>query len=94
MWLSIPMGQGMCRSFAALKYHLTTAPILFYPDYNKQFILDTDASLEGIGAVLSQRHEEHEVVIAYVCHSLSKSGWKYCVTRKQLLSAVTFIHHF
>jgi len=82
------------EAFAALKNCLTTAPILCYPNYKEKFILDTDASREGIGAVLSQRQGEKEVVIAYASRSLSKSQRKYCVTRKELLSAVTFIHHF
>ena len=33
---------------------LTQAPILTYPDPSAMFILDTDASGTGIGAVLSQ----------------------------------------
>ena len=82
------------EAFAVLKNRLTTAPILCYPNYKEKFILDTDASQEGIGAVLSQRQGDKEVVIAYASRSLSKSERKYCVTRKELLSAVTFIHHF
>ena len=37
-----------------LKNCLTSTPILAYPDQNEKFILDTDASNEAIGAVLSQ----------------------------------------
>ncbi|GFX28125.1 hypothetical protein TNCV_424521 [Trichonephila clavipes] len=50
------------NAFNKLKDALTSAPILAYPEIEKQFILDTDASLESIGAVLSQ--EIHEVQIA------------------------------
>ncbi|GFU65993.1 retrovirus-related Pol polyprotein from transposon 17.6 [Trichonephila clavipes] len=39
--------------FNKLKDALTSAPILAYPEIGKQFILDTDASHESIGAVLS-----------------------------------------
>ena len=41
-------------SFDALKKLLSTAPILSYPDFSAEFILDTDASNYGTGAVLSQ----------------------------------------
>ena len=41
-------------SFAVLKQRLTTAPILAFPDCSKPFVLDTDGSHDGIGAVLSQ----------------------------------------
>ncbi|GBM73782.1 Transposon Ty3-I Gag-Pol polyprotein [Araneus ventricosus] len=42
------------KSFNNLKKALTSSPILTYPRTDKDFILDTDASNEGIGAVLSQ----------------------------------------
>ena len=41
------------EGFDALKRTLTTAPVLEYPDYIQPFILKTDASLKGLGAVLS-----------------------------------------
>ena len=33
---------------------LTTTPILAFPDFNQEFVLDVDASGEGLGAILSQ----------------------------------------
>ena len=42
------------KSFNDLRARLSSSPILSYPDFTKPFILDTDASDKGIGAVLSQ----------------------------------------
>jgi len=40
--------------FQSLKEKLTTAPILNYPDFQREFLVTTDASDYAIGAVLSQ----------------------------------------
>ena len=67
---------------------------LILPRTNQQ-ILDTDASDIGIGAVLSQFDVNgRERVIAYASRSLSKPERRYCVTRNELLSVVTFIRYF
>ena len=81
-------------SFEELRQRLTSAPVLAFPDFSREFILDTDASDVGIGAVLSQQGENGEQVIAYASRALTKPERRYCVTRRELLSAVTFIHHF
>ena len=81
-------------SFAVLKQRLTTAPILAFPDCSKPFVLDTNASHDGIGAVLSQVYEGTERVVAYTSRSLTKVERKYCVTRKELLAVVVFIKQF
>ena len=61
-------------AFDALKITLTTTPVLGYPDFTKEFILDTNASLEGLGSVLSQQDMNGKVcVIAYVSQTLRPS---------------------
>lgn len=42
------------KAFDQLKQTLTTAPILCYPQIEGKFILDTNASSNAIGSVLSQ----------------------------------------
>ncbi|GBM95150.1 Transposon Ty3-G Gag-Pol polyprotein, partial [Araneus ventricosus] len=82
------------KSFNSLKQALITSPVLTYPRTDKEFILDTDASNEGIGAVLSQKIGNEECVIAYFSKSLGKPERNYCVTRKELLTIVKSIEHF
>ncbi|GFT38764.1 retrovirus-related Pol polyprotein from transposon 412 [Trichonephila clavipes] len=61
-------------TFNKLKDALTSAPILAYPEIGKQFILDTDASHESIGAVLSQEIDGQEPVVAYFSKKGSAHG--------------------
>ena len=83
------------QAFNQLKNCLTTSPILAMPDWSKPFIIDTDASETGIGAVLSQQDPDGtEHVIAYASRLLTKPERNYCVTRKELLAVVTFLIHF
>ena len=49
-------------AFVALKRLFTTALVLIFPDPNRQFIVQVDASDTGIGAVLSQRSEEDQQI--------------------------------
>ncbi|GBN54941.1 Retrovirus-related Pol polyprotein from transposon 297, partial [Araneus ventricosus] len=82
------------KSFNSIKQALTSAPILTYPRTDKDFILDTDASNEGIGAVLSPNMGNEERVIAYFSNRLGKPETNYCATRKELLAIVKSIEHF
>ena len=60
-------------AFDALKTKLTHAPVLGFADYNKPFIVETDASHVGLGAVLSQDQEGQRKVIAYASRRLRPS---------------------
>jgi hypothetical protein len=81
-------------AFQELKNALTRAPILAYPTETGEFVLDTDASDVGMGAVLSQIQDGTEVVIAYGSKAFSKSERNYCITRRELLAVKTFTKQF
>ena len=81
-------------AFEDMQRSLMTAPILGYPDPGRPYILDTDASNEGLGAVLSQEYDGKERVIAYWSKTLAPSEKNYCVTRRELLAVVKGVKHF
>ena len=83
---------GECQvAFDSLKGSLTSARVLAYPTREGKFVLDTDASDHGIGAVLSQFQGGMERPIAFASRTLSKSERNYCVTRRELLAIVEFV---
>ncbi|OMJ14432.1 Retrovirus-related Pol polyprotein from transposon [Smittium culicis] len=48
----------------ALKIEITTAPVLAHPDWEQEFIVTTDSSLHGVGAIISQKIEGLERPLA------------------------------
>ncbi|KAG1941073.1 interleukin-1 receptor accessory protein-like 1-A [Pimephales promelas] len=71
------------KAFEHLKRSLTTAPILVFPITSGQFVLDTDASNQSIGAVLSQLQWGEEKVISFASCLLTPANQRYCVTRRE-----------
>lgn len=65
-------GQEQTDAFNKLKECLTTQPLLGYPDFSSPFILETDASLCGLGAILSQDQDGKRVVLAYASRALKR----------------------
>ena len=62
------------EAFNKLKQLCSQTPILAYANYKKPFKLHTDASENGLGAVLYQKQDDGtDCVIAYASWTLSKS---------------------
>ena len=80
-------------AFSTLKEKLTQAPILVYPRFDShapQFVLQTDASSVGVGAVLEQGGK----VVAYASRALSKAERQYSVIQRECLAAVYGMKQF
>ena len=82
------------EAFEKLKQVLAQASTLSHPRTEGLFILDTDASDEGIGAVLSQVQDGEERIIAFGSRTLSKTERNYCITRRELLAVVHFVQQY
>jgi hypothetical protein len=81
-------------AFETLKSKLINPPILIYPDFNETFILQTDASNVGIGAVLAQKKDGTEGVIAYASRVLTKAERNYSTTERECLAIIWGIDQF
>ena len=87
----------MTRQHGRSKLHstiLSNAPVLAYPDPASTFILDTDASNEGISAVLSQGIDGEERPVAFFSRTLTRPQQNYCVTRREVLAVAKSIKQF
>jgi len=80
-------------AFRTLKQKLTSPPILQYPDLSREFILTTDASNEGAGAVMSHGQIGKDLPIAYASRSFNKTERNYSTVEKELAAIVWGIKH-
>lgn len=77
-------------AFQALKKALIEAPVLALPDFSKRFIVETDASATGIGAVL--RQNDHPV--AYLSKSLAPCNLGLSAYKKECLALLLAVDHW
>ena len=54
----VSLSEDALEAFQALKQACMSSPILAFANYKKDFLLETDASKEGLGAVLSQKQTD------------------------------------
>lgn len=77
------------ESLKLVKEHLISAPVLTCPNFDLPFVIQTDASAYGLGAILSQNHPDlGERVVCYLSRSLTKQERKYSTTERECLAVL------
>ena len=75
------------NAFQVLKEACLQAPILSFPDFTKPFLLETDASGKGLGAVLLQKQEDGRYhPIAYASRVMTAMEQRYHSNKKEFLA--------
>lgn len=83
------------EAFMTLKQMLSCGPVLAYPDFCKDFVLETDAGIRGLGAVLSQKQTDGKLhPIAFASRALSPPEKNYAVTELETLAVVWACSHY
>ena len=79
-----------------LKRKVQSMPILVFPDFDKPFLLETDASKEGLGAVLSQKQSDGRYhPVTFGSHSLTPSKKNYHSSKLEFLALKwSIMEHF
>lgn len=82
----ISLNDSERQCFQKMKSLLSSSDILIYPDYNRPFILTTDASDFAIGAVLSQGEIGKDKPIHFASRTLTATEEKYSAPEKEMLA--------
>ncbi|XP_058614187.1 LOW QUALITY PROTEIN: uncharacterized protein LOC131528813 [Onychostoma macrolepis] len=78
--------QETDQAFKRVKEALTTEPILRAPDFSCPFLLQTDASDTGLGAVLSQVVDGEEHPVVYISRKLTPAERRYATVEREALA--------
>ena len=76
------------QAFNRLKLALTTAPVLKLPDFERQFVVTTDASDAAVGAILEQDFGNGLQPVAFASRKLNGAEMRYSAYERELLGIV------
>ncbi|KAL0188186.1 hypothetical protein M9458_015285, partial [Cirrhinus mrigala] len=79
------------EAFIRIKTALTSSPVLRAPDFSCPFLLQTDASDTGLGAVLSKIKEGEEHPVIYISRKLSSAERNYTTVEKEALAVKYYL---
>lgn len=86
--------QECQHAFDTLKAVLASAPILSTPDFTQPFLVGTDASKGGVGAVLYQEIAGTRRYISFASAALSQGQRNYGATRREMLAIIFALKKF
>ena len=82
-------------AFETLRQRLLQAPILAQPNFGRGFILQTDWSTQGIGAVLTQKDDDNkEHPVSYYSRSLTSAEMNYSASEGEALAVVAAVRQY
>jgi len=74
---------------------VTTAPILAYPDLEKPFELEVDASAFAVGAILFQRDDKgRKRDVGYYSKALNSAERNYDIWDREFLAVIVALKHW
>src|SRR6266540_5349890 len=79
--VSYVWGQEQQQAFERLKQIISSVPVLVHPDFNRPFILYTDASKEGLGAILAQPRQAKRIhPVTFISYKNNRHKRNYPIT--------------
>ena len=92
----VSLSEEALEAFQALKQACMNSPVLAFANYTKDFLLETDASKEGLGTVLAQKQEDGQFhLMAYGSQALTTHEKNYHSTKLEFLALKSAIlEHF
>ncbi|KAL1248768.1 hypothetical protein QQF64_022086 [Cirrhinus molitorella] len=82
----VSWGPAAEEAFQQVKTALTSEPVLRAPDFNCPFLLQTDASDTGLGAVLSQVQDGKEHPVIFISRKLTPAETRYATVEREALA--------
>ncbi len=86
----------LLKCFETLRQAIICAPVLAFPDFGKEFVINTDASADAISGVLLQKHGSIWKPVSFFSRKLTPAEKRYSASEREMLavreSYFNFIH--
>jgi len=91
----VRLNEGQLRAFYALKNALKSAPVLVTPNYEREFIIQCDASKDAVGSVLMQYNSAGDLLpIAFASHKFTETELNWDIVSKEAFAVIFSLRHF